>query len=480
MNKIFSVFFQNLSPYQIIAKNSFWLTSGKILGGILRALLVIFSARILGPTHYGNFALAINFVLIFSFLPEFGLSSILTRELTKEKNKQPIFNCIFSMSILLSILSYFLIFLVGYFVIKNQIAFKLLPILGIMMIIDVLREMIYSIYRAELKGELQGILHFLTNLFLFAIGISMLLLFKNEFYLAIAYFFAILFGFFISIIFALDYLKNFKIVFNLDLYKIYFNSSWPIALANTLYLLLLFTDSIILGYYRNASEVGIYNSAVKINEFLILIPTGIALAILPMLSKNVTNKEELKKHLSFSIYLTYLMIFPIIFGVLILSEKLVTFIFGSEYLNAHIGLKVLIPSLLASSLFMIYSQFLISIDKRKELLIFEFIAFLVNLFLNIALIPKYGFVIAAFNTTLSNYLALIFAHLNIKKYMTINLLSNALKPFFAALSMYLLLIILKPENLLLSIFLGASFYLVILILVKDEITIKILNKFFNI
>ena len=435
---MFKLLIQNISYHQIITKNAFWLGISKIISGVLRAILVICSARILGPEHYGNFSLAINFVLIFSFLPEFGLTSILTRELSKEvkENRFNVFNCIFSISLILSLLSYILIFLVGYFTIKNPISFKLLPILGLMMIFDVLREMTYSIYRAQLKGEIQGILHFLTNLLLFVIGIVLLIIFKSEVYLALGYTIAIFLGFLLSIFFASDFIKKFRFIFNWALYKFYFNSSWPIALGNTLYLLLLYTDSVILSWYHPSFLVGIYNSAVKINEFLILLPTGIALAILPILSRNLNNKQTLNNQLNYSIYLNYLTILPIILGIFILSDKIVNFIFGKEYETAFMALRILIPSMLASSLFMLYSQLLIALDKRKELLIYEFIAFIINLILNLILIPKYGLLAASFNTTFSNYIALIFAHFNIKKYCPeTNILYRIKNPLLASLGM---------------------------------------------
>ena len=481
MRSFLNLLLKNISSYQIITKNAFWLGSSKIIGGILRALLVIFSARILGPEHYGNFSLAINFVLIFSFLPEFGLTSILTRELSKEKEEKryDIFNCIFSISLILSFLSYILIFLVGYFTIKNPVAFKLLPILGLMMIFDVLREMIYSIYRAQLKGELQGILHFFTNLLLFILGFSLLKIFKSEFYLAIGYTIAIFLGFILSMLFAFDFIKKLKLIFNWILYKNYFNSSWPIALGNTLYLLLLYTDSVILSWYHPTSLVGIYNSAVKINEFLILLPTGIALSILPLLSKNLSEKEILKDQINFSIYLNYLITLPVISGIFILSDKIVNFVFGGEYIFAHIALKILIPSFLASSFFMIYSQLLIALDKRKELLLYEFISFLINLVFNLIFIPKYGIIAASFNTTLSNYIALFFAHFYIKKYVDVNIFNNIKNPLIASLVMSVLVTFIKSLFLPLIVLFGFILYILTLFLLKDELTLKILKIIFR-
>ena len=476
MEKLIKLFYQNISPLQIIAKNSFWLILGKTLAGILRALLVIFSARILGPQAYGNFSLAMNFVLIFSFLPEFGLTAILTRELSKEsdeKEKHKIFNCIFSISFFLSIISYLLIFLIGFLVIKNPISFKLLPILGLMMIFDVLREMIYSIYRSQLRGDLQGIFHFLTNLLLFLIGIFILFKYPTEIYLAWGYLIAITLGFFLSSIFVFDYLKKLKIYIDWYLYKSYFNSSWPIALGNSLYLLLLFTDSIILSWYHSSFFVGLYNSAVKVNEFLILIPTGLALAVLPIFAKSLNDRMEIKKQIEFSIYLIYLITLPIVFGFFILSDKFILLIFGEKYLFAHYGLRILIPSLLAQSLFMVFTQFLIAIDRRRELLIYEGIGFLVNLILNLIFIPKYGYLAAALNTTISSYLTLIFAIYSVNRYVKFNIFNGLNKPLVASLLMGLLILGLRPFNLIILVIISIIFYFTLLLLLKDSLTYKI-------
>ena len=461
---------KNISPLQIITKNSFWITIGKILGGILRALLVIFSARILGPDLYGSFALAINFVLIFSFLPELGLTAILTRELSKRKEeKEKIFNEILSFSLILSFLSYILILILGRIFIKDFKAIQILPILGIMMIFDVLREFSYAVYRAELKAELQGILHLITNFLLFMFGIISLIKYKSEIALSYAYFISIGIGFILSSLFLTKFLKRFKFIFDLQTYKFYFNSSWPIAVANALYLLLLFTDSIILGWFYPSYIVGIYNSAVKINEFLILFPTGISLALLPLFSSNLNNKNELKEMMEFGIYLNYLITLPLIFGIFALSDKLILFLFGEKYITAMYGLKILIPSLISTSIFMTFSQFLIAIDRRVELLIYEFIGYLINVILNIILIPKFDFIAASYATTVSSFITFMLGYFALQKYLNFNLWSGFIKPFISSLILFVFLFAFKSINFILLIFLGFILYFLSLLILKDRI-----------
>jgi len=483
INKIINIFLRNLSEYQIITKNSFWIFLGKFGGGVFRALLVIISARYLGASEYGAFSIAMNFVLLFSFLPELGLSVILTRELSKAKEgeKQKIFNTILSLSILLSLFSYFLILILGKIFIKNNISLSLLPILGLMMILDIFREFSYGVYRAQLRGELQGIFHFLTNFILLILGFLFLNYFKDSFYLSIAYLIGIGIGFILSSIFILNYIKKFRFLFDIKKYLYYFNFSWPIALANALYLSLLFIDSLILGWYFPSFIVGLYTSAVKVNEFLIVFPTSIALALLPMFSRNLNNQELLRENLEFGIKLTYLLVLPIIFCGMIISYEIIDLIFGKEYLMGHIGLKILLPSFIASSLFMIFSQFLIAINKRRELIIYEILVFFINLIGNLILIPKFDFIAAAYTTTFSNYLSFLFGFFIVNKYIKFDLYKGIAKPLIASLlTTFICFMLLILKFNIFIIFMVCIFsYLLILLLIKEEISIAIISKVFR-
>lgn len=474
MKKIINLFLNNISLTQIITKNSFWIIEGKLIGGILRALLVIFSARILGPSLYGSFALAMNTVLIFSFLPELGLTAILTRELSKkETDKEKIFNGILSFSILLSVFSYFLILTITKIFIKDQLSLKILPILGIMMILDVLREFSYAIYRAELKAELQGIFHILTNLILFICGIFTLLKFKDPIFLSYGYLLAIGFGCIIGFFYLGQYISKFRFVLNLNLYKNFFNSSWPIALANALYLLLLYVDGIILGWYFPSYYVGLYTSAVKMNEFLIILPTGISLAILPMISKNLYDKGKVKRILELGFQLSFIIILPIIFGLFILSEKIIILLFGENYYLSSWALRILIPSLLPVTLFMIFSQFLIAIDKRRELIIYDFLAFFINFLMNIIIIPIADYIGASYTTSFTNYILFLCGFYVVKKYIDFDLWKYSKKPLIASIIMSIFIIFFIKLNILLLILLGILIYIFLLFVLREEILLKI-------
>lgn len=469
--------FANISPLQIVTKNTFWIVFGRVSSGILRAILVIYSARILGVKDFGSFTLAMNFVLIFSFLPEFGLSTILTRELAKkeiESNK--VFSTIFLLTILFSITTFLLVLFTSPIFIHDKKALSIISILGLMMIFDVLREFVYAIFRAEEKMEKQGLLHFFTNLILFILGMCVLFIKPRLDLLAFSYLISVFCGTIIGFYINSKFLKNFRLIKEPQLYIKFFNSSWPIALANFIFFLLLYTDSIILGLFHSSYYVGLYNSTVKLTEFLVFFPQAIALSIFPIFSRNIFDKDKLRYYIELGIKLSFILVFPVVIGGVMLAEKIIDLIFGYNYLPAADAFKIIIFSILGIAPFLLLTNLLIAIDKRKELLIFDSVVLLINVVLNLILVPKFHFYATSYSTVVANYLGCIFALLVSKKYVEFEFNNHIVKPFISSLFMGFVVWFIKEFSIFLSIPLGALIYLLMLIILKEKIIIENLVK----
>ncbi len=475
MPKLSDLILKNISTKQTLVKNSFWLVSGKFLAGLFRALIVIVSARLLGASAYGSFSLAMSFVLIFSFLPEFGLSTILTRELAKKKNDYETFSLISTITLGFSFISYLIIFLADRFFIKDPVALSIVPLLGLMMIVDVLREYGYGVFQAQERMEIQGGLHLLTNFLIFGLGFIALRQIRSPFSLSIAYFISVSIGFGLGLFFLKAFLKNYRPRFNLEKTKQIFMSALPIALSNFLLLLLIFIDSIILGWFHSPRLVGLYTSSVKISQFLILFPQSIALAVFPMMSKSIHEKEKLKETTELGLKLSIILMLPLTFGIFILASKIILLIFGPAYFASIPALRIIIFSLLGTFPFLLLSNLLIALDKRKELLIFDLILVVINVGLNLLLIPKFDLLAASYNTTLVNLLGFVFAHAVSQRYVNFDFWPFLPKPLLATAGMSLFLISLKSFSLLILLPGAVIVYLLGLYLVKEEITVKIIQ-----
>ena len=79
-SKFWSFFLDNINLKQTILKNTFWLVMAEIIIRILKLVLVIYVARILGATEYGKFTFALSFAMLFVALSDLGLSPITVRE----------------------------------------------------------------------------------------------------------------------------------------------------------------------------------------------------------------------------------------------------------------------------------------------------------------------------------------------------------------------------------------------------------------
>src|SRR3989338_6661756 len=78
--KIRTLLFENQGLKQKIAKNTFWLFFGQIFGRLIRAAIVIYAARILGPASWGAFSYAMSFAAFMSVFSDIGISAIVTKE----------------------------------------------------------------------------------------------------------------------------------------------------------------------------------------------------------------------------------------------------------------------------------------------------------------------------------------------------------------------------------------------------------------
>lgn len=465
----------NFSERQRIVKNFFWISLARFGGSLLRAILVIFAFRILGPSLQGSFSLAMNFILIFSFIPDFGLTAILIRELSKFPfERKKILANAFIAVFLLILISILIINLSKNIFIKNYVAINLIILLSIFLIFDTLREFLYAIFRAKEKMEFQAFSHLLTNLVLFILGLSFLKLNPDPFYLGLAYVLASFIGLLFTIFLLrkeifFNYIKFIDFKFILSL----LNKSWPIGLANFLFLILTYLDSLIIGWFHPARDVGLYNSVVKLVEFLYFFPAALAMSIFPVVSKKDKNLDQT---IRFGFKYSFLVSLPMFAGCFILAKEIIGFLFGSNYIEAYRGLQFIIFSLPLNFLVLILIDVLIALDKRKELLIYDFIVVMINFILNLFFVPKFNYFAASLIGSLSALLSLIFSYLLLKKYLDFNLKNLGITKYFLATMVMVLVINLINFHLIIKIIIGVLVYFLILWLLKDELLVKIFPR----
>ena len=148
-----------------------------------------------------------------------------------------------------------------------------------------------------------------------------------------------------------------------------------------------------LGYFKPLEEVGLYNAALPI-ALLLLIPVQLVTIIyLPVTSQLFSAGfiSEMKR--THAVVTKWLFIFalPIFFPMILFPGILLGTVFGSQYSEAALALQILALGFLIRASLGLPGMALISLGKTRFLLWSALIgAVIINIVLNIALVPPLG------------------------------------------------------------------------------------------
>jgi len=181
------------------------------------------------------------------------------------------------------------------------------------------------------------------------------------------------------------------------------NYSFPVMFAAIMVFLIVWTDTLMLGYFRTASEVGIYNAAHSTAALIFILPAGIISLFLPIVMGFYSRKKynQIKKfHKTVSRWIFFFN-FPVFLVMAIFPSQIIRIIFGKEYAAAALPLVILVAGYILYSLTYTSTNILSMAKKTKLILIITIILAGSNILLNFLLIPPYGVNGAAVATSVS-------------------------------------------------------------------------------
>jgi len=184
--------------------------------------------------------------------------------------------------------------------------------------------------------------------------------------------------------------------------------SLPLLFAGIGGLVMVWTDTLMLGYFCSSVEVGIYNAALPTAQVISAIPGAFGIIFFPVVSElYARNKiDDLRKTYSAVTKWMVSLIFPAFLLVLLFSEPVIRILFGAEYIAGATALSILMSGFMVAMMVGPVSEILQAYGKTKTILMITYIGAGVNFLLNFLLIPIYGINGAAIATGLS--LALLY------------------------------------------------------------------------
>jgi O-antigen/teichoic acid export membrane protein len=328
--------------------------------------------------------------------------------------------------------------------------------------------------------EREALVKIIVNLVIVSLGITSLIFMPSAKSLAIAYAIGSGVGLLITITILRHYLKNLFSNFNKDLLWPILSSAWPFAIMGFSGAIMVNIDTVMIGWFRSASEVGYYSAAQRPIQLLYVIPNLLGSAVFPVMARFAAkDNDKFRQILEKSITIVLAIGIPIAIGGAILGKDMITVLFGSGYAPAATTFVILLFTLLLVLPNTLISGSLFAYNEQKNFLGFIIINALINTSLNYLLIPSYGMPGAAIATLIANFSASIFICNKMKKINYFSVISHlkiiALATLIMAVSastfQYLHL------NFFVNLFISATIYIGLLISFKEPVIKEILGIF---
>ena len=192
--------------------------------------------------------------------------------------------------------------------------------------------------------------------------------------------------------------------------------SLPYALSNLLSQISSRTDVVLLGFFLGAAAAGIYNVAYRIIFLLLFLPNFIGLSVLPFASRAYKNSlEEFKLLYAKSLNIMILIALPTACGLFLVAEDIIPLIYGDNFQQSIIILRILCAFLLIFFVRWIFGIFLICCDRQIERTKSQWKSALVNVSANLILIPIIGIKGAAIAALISEIVLVTLLAFQIKE-----------------------------------------------------------------
>jgi len=479
-----SFLLDNKTVKQTIFKNTFWLTVAEGISQFLKLILIIYVARILGATEYGKFTFALSFLSLFAIFSDFGLSSITTRELSREKDKEKEFSSILSLKILLSIGALILMLIGSLFVTADPAIQRVIWILAVFVLINSFSEIIYAFFRARQQMQYEALTGILQAVAITGVGFFILFNFPSVENLSYSYLFASSIAF-VFILFVFHFkVFSLKLSFKKSIWKQFLAMSWPLGFVTIFSIIYNQIDSVMMGYWGQITETGWYNAADGLARVTLIPPFLISTSFYPVLSIAFKeSKEKLQKVWDYQMRIIILMVIPMVIGGLVLAPRIIDFVYSSSFSPSILVFQILIITSGIIYLITLLNLVLTASNQQKKNFWITLSGAIVNIVLNLILIPKYSLYGAAIATLITFLLMFILYLISTAKFTSISPLNSkvflvSFSAVLASVPMYftISLPLVFNLNVLLTVLVGAIIYLISLFIFNEIFKLNLIFK----
>jgi|GEM_PF-6372375 len=176
-------------------------------------------------------------------------------------------------------------------------------------------------------------------------------------------------------------------------------------------------DVLLITYFRSATEVGFYEVGVPVaGLFLVFIdPLTIFLGPMVVTRHHAQERKKLSEAISILYTLGLFLVLPFALFLVIFPREIILLMFGATYLPAAGAMAVLGIAFFFRAFQSINFTFLYGTGHLKAQMLIMWFGLGVDLLLGFLLIPRYGFIAAAWTVLVTFFLMLLFSFIALRR-----------------------------------------------------------------
>jgi len=375
----------------------------KMLSGIF---VIIYIARYLGPEQFGFLSYTLTIISIVKVISKLGLDSVLVREIANAPHKAASYtNTAFIMMGITSLIGIIFVSLLVYFFESNERIQLYIWCIACSVLFQSFLVIDFK-FQALLKSKYGFIAKSISYAVSSIVKIYLVVIEVDILYLVWSYVFDAIF-LALMLVISNRYIRHqpLKCVLNRELVKPLLKSALPMIISAASALLYMRIDQVMIKHMLDTSQLGLYASSAKIFEGWVMLSYIISVSLLPTIIKLKTHSKEVYEN-SLIILFRVLVWLGLAFALMtfLFSELMITATFGAQFLEAKYSLSILMCAAPLIALRTLSVRYLIAEGYENKIAHRTIITLIINVLMNMILIPVYGIAGAAYSTLISLFI----------------------------------------------------------------------------
>ena len=374
-----------------IIKNASWIVICKIMQSLCAFIIGVFTARYLGPTNYGLISYAASIVAFFMPLMQLGFNSTLVREFVSQPEREgQVLGTALVLNILSSIACVVGITTFSAISTPDQPETIIVCCLYSLTLIFQASEMTQYWFQAKLLSKYPSIVSLVAYIIVAIYKVYILIDGKSVRWFAVTH---VIEAIIVAVALLVIYLKNSKqrLSFSLKLAKEMFSRSKHYISSAMMVVVFQQTDRLMLKWMLNEAETGYYSASLTCIGITGFVFTAIIDTLRPIVleSKKKSEKEFHEKIIFIYTVITILSLAQSV-GMTVFAKMIIGVVFGPEFLPAVPILQIAVWYVTFGNYGSVRNVWILAEEQQKHLWKINLSGAVVNVILNLLLIPIIG------------------------------------------------------------------------------------------